>query len=207
MYQEHMYSVEYSRNYDIDFRSCKTTTRGMEHYKNALIWSKVFLKKESFSSFSGDTIAFSILYPMEKLFENYMEHILQEKYPDSQVLSQNGEKTFVKEGDKKLFRVRPDFIIREKNYIKVIADAKWKIIDENKSFSQSDFYQLFAYWHIYKPKKALRLYYPMSENFTKLKKFKYFDKTKLLAIPIDMNDILKEKQITNEKPNKKTNRI
>jgi len=191
MYQEHMYNVEYSRNYDIDFRACKTSTRGMEHYKNALIWAKVFLKKESFSSFSGDTIAFSILYPMEKLFENYMEYILQEKYPNYTVQAQNGEKIFVKEKDKKLFGVRPDFIIKEKTDIKIIADAKWKIIDENKSFSQSDFYQLFSYWHIYEPKKALSLYYPMSERFTKIKRFRYFDKTKLLAIPIDMNKIIK----------------
>lgn len=191
MYQEHMYSVEYSKNYDMDFRSCKTNTRGMEHYKNALIWAKVFLKKESFSSFSGDTIAFSILYPMEKLFENYMEHILKEEYPNYTVHAQNGEKTFVKEKDKKLFGVRPDFILKEKDEIKIIADAKWKIIDENKNFSQNDFYQLFTYKHIYNPKKALRLYYPLNEEFRKVKKFRYFDSnTKLLAIPVDMNKVL-----------------
>ena len=58
-YLEHMNWIELSLNIDKDFSMVKTG-RGMEHYKNALIWSKVFLKKESFSSFSGDTIAFAI---------------------------------------------------------------------------------------------------------------------------------------------------
>ena len=195
MYQEHMYSVEYSLNFDADFKKCKTNIRGMEHYKNALIWAKVFLKKESFSSFSGDTISFAILYPMEKLFENYMKHKLNERYLKYKVHSQNGEKTFIHNKNEQLFGLRPDFIINSKDTIKIIADAKWKIIEDSKSFSQSDFYQLFAYQHIFKPKKALRLYYPMSDYFKKIKKFIYTDerKTKIFAIPIDMNELLQNK--------------
>ncbi|MBT7930161.1 McrC family protein [Candidatus Peregrinibacteria bacterium] len=191
MYQEHIYSVEYSQNYEADFRKCKTNTRGMEHYKTALIWAKIFLKKESFSSFSGETIAFSILYPMEKLFESYMEHRLQMEYQNHQVQAQNGEETFVEDDAKnKLFGVRPDFIIKEGDDFKLVADAKWKIIEENSSFSQNDFYQLFAYQSIYKPKEALRLYYPMSNGFKNPKKFTYFDGSKITAVPINMNDLL-----------------
>ncbi|MEA2027910.1 MAG: restriction endonuclease, partial [Campylobacterota bacterium] len=103
MYQEHIYSVEYSRNYDADFRACKTHQRGMEHYRNALIWARVFLKRDSFSSFSGETIAFAILYPMERLFENYIEQRLREKYEEYQVIAQSHERDFVKG----LFGIKP----------------------------------------------------------------------------------------------------
>ncbi len=107
-YLEHMNWIELSSNIDKDFSMVKTG-RGMEHYKNALIWSKVFLKKESFSSFSGDTIAFAILYPMEKLFECFVEWWLEKRYSHLQIEAQNGGVDFVK----KLFTVRPDFLIKK----------------------------------------------------------------------------------------------
>ncbi len=193
MYQEHMNLVEYSTNIDKDLRSIKTD-RGVSHYRDALVWARVFLKHNSFSSFSGDTIAFAILYPMEKLFENYIEHELNEKYPQYDILAQSGEEVFVKkESGKKLFGVRPDFLIKENGRVIIVADAKWKIIDENKSFSQSDFYQLYAYKRIYseeQKKIKLQLYYPMSEFFIVRRKYKYFDEAEIIAIPIDMNEII-----------------
>lgn len=191
MYQEHMYGVNYSLSYNADFRSCKTNIRGMEHYKNALIWAKVFLGKESFSSFSGEIIAFAILYPMEKLFENYVEHKLNEKYINYQIDAQNGEEDFVMN----LFGVRPDYIIRDKEEIKIVADAKWKIIEKESDLSQSDFYQLFAYKHIYeyndKTLESLELYYPKSEYLQDKVTYEYFDQTIITILPIDMNEIIK----------------
>ena len=193
MYQEHMYCVDYSLSYDADFRSCKTNIRGMEHYRNALIWAKVFLGKESFSSFSGETIAFAILYPMEKLFENYVEHKLNEKYINYQVDAQNGEEDFVKD----LFGVRPDYIIRDVEEIKIVADAKWKIIEKESDLSQSDFYQLFAYKHIFehmdKELESLELYYPKSEYLQDKLSYEYFDETIITVISVDMNEIIKDK--------------
>ena len=42
---EHMNWVDLSMNVDNDLRSIKLG-RGMEHYKYALVWARVFLKKE-----------------------------------------------------------------------------------------------------------------------------------------------------------------
>jgi 5-methylcytosine-specific restriction enzyme subunit McrC len=200
MYLEHMYGVDYSVNIDRDFRLANTKTRGMEHYSNALVWSRIFLKKESFSTYSGKTVAFAILYPMEKLFENYIEHLLINNEKNCQVIPQSGETVFVKKSsNNKLFGVRPDFILKQEDEIKVVADAKWKIINnDDNSFSQSDFYQLFAYSRIYFQDKEefepLRLYYPMNENFRNEKEFIYFDnKTKINAIPVDMNELVKKR--------------
>ena len=92
--------------------------------------------------------------------------------------------------NKVLFRIKPDFLIKRDDQLLVIADAKWKIIEKDNAFSQSDFYQLFAYAKIFKPKKPLRLYYPMSEYFTKCKRYRYNDnETKITVIPLDMNNV------------------
>ena len=192
-YLEHMNWIELSLNIDKDFSMVKTG-RGMEHYKNALIWSKVFLKKESFSSFSGDTIAFAILYPMEKLFECFVQWWLEKKYPHLQIEAQNGGVDFVK----KLFTVRPDFLIKKDNQVICVADAKWKLIESDKEFSQSDFYQLFAYKHIFlKEQKekykdeicelmSLKIYYPKSDYLEKSRIFEYFDNTEIKIVPLDI---------------------
>ena len=199
-YMQHLNWIDLSLNIDKDFSMVKTG-RGMEHYKNALIWSKVFLKKESFSSFSGDTIAFAILYPMEKLFECFVEWWLEKKYPHLQIEAQNGGVDFVK----KLFTVRPDFLIKKDNQVICVADAKWKLIESDKEFSQSDFYQLFAYKHIFlKEQKenykdeicelmSLKIYYPKSDYLEKSIIFEYFDNTEIKIVPLDIETkLLKE---------------
>ncbi len=195
LYEESMFNIEHSLNFDVDFRACKTETRGMNHYKTLLIWAKIFLKKESFSSFSGETIAFAILYPMEKLFENYVEYYLLDKYFKLQIVPQSGEEMFVEESEgRQLFGVRPDYLIKKDNKVICVADAKWKLLSKDHSFSQSDFYQLFAYRHIYtyenKQCIGLRLYYPKSEYLDEKKKFTYFDGTVIYVIPLDMNLII-----------------
>jgi len=203
-YLEHMNWIELSLNINKDFSMVKTG-RGMEHYKNALVWAKVFLKKESFSSFSGDTIAFAILYPMEKLFECFVQWWLIKKYSHLQIEAQNGGYDFVK----KLFTVRPDFLIKKDNQVVSVADAKWKLIEKDGDFSQSDFYQLFAYKHIflkeqeknYKDDKcelmSLKIYYPKTNEFLKnSKKFEYFgNEGKIKIVLLDIENELLNKNI------------
>ena len=192
-YLEHMNWIELSFNIDKDFSMVKTG-RGMEHYKNALVWAKVFLKKESFSSFSGDTIAFAILYPMEKLFECFVQWWINKKYSHLQIEAQNGGVDFVKE----LFGVRPDFLIKKSKKVICVADAKWKLINSDKDISQSDFYQLYAYKNIFLEEQAdiykddkcelmsLKIYYPKSDYLEKSKTFEYFDSSKIKIVPLDI---------------------
>jgi len=192
-YLEHMQMITYSQNIHADFRACKIGTRGMSYYATALIWSKIFLKKESFSNFSGDSIAFSILYPMEKLFENYVEYwLIENELNVDEVFIPTIKETFVKN----VFGILPDIVVKKDKVVKIVADAKWKIINQSSSFSQSDFYQLFAYKHIYEKKHdnkiELRLYYPKSFFLQGIKSYSYFDNSKIDVIPLDMNELIKE---------------
>lgn len=189
-YIEHMNWVDLTLNIDNDFRQVKIG-RGMEHYKSALIWAKVFLKKESFSSFSGDTIAFAILYPMEKLWECFVEWWLEKRYTHLTIEAQNGGTDFVK----KLFTVRPDFLIKKDEKVISVADAKWKLIASGNDFSQSDFYQLFAYKHIFLQEHieencelmSLKIYYPHTDYLKGDKIFEYFkNEGQIKIIPLDL---------------------
>ena len=43
--------------------------RSTRYYEDILKWSRIFLKNKSFTTFSGNTVARAILFPMEKIFE------------------------------------------------------------------------------------------------------------------------------------------
>ena len=49
----------------------------MEYYELPMRFAKVFLLNHSFSPISGNDNVFSMLFPMEKVFENYMEYVLE----------------------------------------------------------------------------------------------------------------------------------
>ena len=63
--------VDISRNYDKDF-SRVIIDRNTKDYEMLMKWSKVFLKGNSFTTFSGTDNARSLLFPMEKVFEAYV---------------------------------------------------------------------------------------------------------------------------------------
>jgi len=196
-YLEHLQMITFSKNIDADFKRCNTRQKGMKHYRSALIWANIFLRKKSFSNFSGESIAFSILYPMERLFESYVEHWLWENEPDvSNVIVTTITDTFVKDAkEKEVAGVKPDYLIVKNNRVSIVADAKWKIIDKDSHFKNSDFYQLFAYKHIYETKHAidnieLRLYYPKSNFLKEARVYQYFCNSSILIYPLDMCDIV-----------------
>lgn len=188
---EHMSNVEISTNYKKDFMLVKKNC-DMKYYENALIWAKVFLKQSSFSTFSGSTIAFAILYPMEKLFEAFVGWYLKKKLPNLTIQEQVYKKDFVKG----IFGVKPDFIIKKENKTIGIADAKWKIINNKDDFTQSDFYQMYAYRKRFLKSQtnSLRLYYPKTRSNSKDEKYIYFDGSKISIKFLDLKEELLNKK-------------
>ncbi|MBR8465811.1 hypothetical protein KDE13_05520 [Campylobacter sp. faydin G-140] len=182
-YLEHMGHIKYSSNFIADFRSIKKE-RGLRHYENALIWSKIFLNHSSFDIFCGNSVAFAILFPMQTLFESFVGWYLRKSKPNLEILEQFNSRNFVKG----LFGISPDFVAKNGKDIEFIADAKWKVISKNNDFSQSDFYQLFTYHKLFKSPNT-HIYYPQSDEKNCYKFFEYFDGNK---IEIYFLDILKE---------------
>ncbi|MBL0231037.1 MAG: McrC family protein [Moraxellaceae bacterium] len=132
----------------------------------------------------------SLLFPMEKLFEDYVGYCLELCLPQTYTLKkQAASLSLCKHGTKDLFKLKPDFIATTSNK-SIILDAKWKLLnsafcsedDEEKfdkyGLNQSDFYQMFAYGHKYLPSYGqMFLIYPANENFLKDEKLADFDFT------------------------------
>ncbi|ELJ9035962.1 restriction endonuclease, partial [Campylobacter jejuni] len=154
--------VEFSKNYEKDF-SYKIS-RHFDYYENLLLWCKIFLKNESFMPYHGKNEAFALLFPMEKIFEDYVAYMLKKVNPAQDIKVQNNGKYLISKNDENCFMLKPDLYIENK----MILDTKWKIPNDSENekkqgIEQSDLYQMFAYackFKIY----DIKLVYPLCEK-------------------------------------------
>ncbi|MCW0238843.1 restriction endonuclease [Campylobacter lari] len=154
--------VEFSINYEKDFNF--KISRHFDYYENILSWCKIFLQNQSFAQYKGKNEAFALLFPMEKLFENYVAYMFKLANPSENVKTQSSGKYLISKNDEKCFMLKPDLYIENK----MILDTKWKIPDDNEDekkhgISQSDLYQMFAYANKYEIKE-IYLIYPLCER-------------------------------------------
>lgn len=169
-----------STDSDIDFSKVKMT-RLIKHYEKILTWCRVFLKKESFTNFKGKAISFAILFPMEKIFEDYVGAMFKKSNLSMMDVSlQHSRYNLIEDhAGKPKFKLRPDITAKCKEERFIILDTKWKLInqkmlDKNYYISQDDIYQMFAYAEKY-DSEELYLLYPQNEEFTeKLPVFEYY---------------------------------
>ncbi len=203
--------IEESKHIDRDFILIHNANRLFSHYKMVLQWSKVFLKGESFTNFKGKSLNKAILFPMERIFEDYIGHGFKKYLTDSDVSLQDRGKTLVeKHKNSTKFNLRPDIVVRSNKQSKWVLDTKWKMIDQDNSrknygISQADMYQLFAYGKKYEDKHVsqadeeenkiprLILLYPYSEKFNNaLEQFEYNNQLHLKVLPVRLNCSLKD---------------
>lgn len=163
-------NIDESVDYDSDFSKC-VSNRTMSEYETLLAWCRVFLKNKSFMMYTGNHVAFALLFPMEQLFESYMAakiaKYIRENYPDYTVKAQDrGCYLF---DEPKRFALRPDIVISGKSSI--VLDTKWKRLSSQKrdlGISPADMYQMYAYHKKYNPEKVI-LIYPFNEDVADVK--------------------------------------
>lgn len=195
--------VPYTENTDIDFQKIKSS-RLSKHYDKALAWCRVFLKNKSFTNFKGESVAFSLLFPMEKIFEDFVGTLIRRDNPDSDVFLQHRKHHLIADHDgTEMFSLRPDIVLRKSNDQFIILDTKWKLIDQNNQkdnylISQNDFYQMFAYGEKY-GSAELYLLYPRTKNFTvPITAFNFYKEKSmsLNACPIDLARAVENRKIS-----------
>ena len=155
--------VSFSKDIKRDF-SKVNLDRQMRYYEQTLLWCKTFLLENSFSPYKGKDVAFALLFDMNQLFESYVGVYLKNRCKN--VSLQDMGKHLVDEPKK--FALRPDIVIRSKNKT-IIADTKWKKIENEKDISQNDMYQLYAYAKKYKSKRVYLIYPKYRKDQPKLK--------------------------------------
>jgi 5-methylcytosine-specific restriction enzyme subunit McrC len=191
---------EVPKSHDVagDFQKVKID-RGMQYYQEVLAWTKLLLSGLGPTASAGTFNTLSLLYPMERIFEDYVVHCLHKNMPEAlgegaRLKTQVGGKALVNDHNgKSMFRLRPDLMATSNGEPEWVMDTKWKLINgnsraKNYGISQSDMYQLYAYGHKYLTgDKKLMLIYPMNENFKEaLSEFVYEDDLRLVVVPFDL---------------------
>ena len=156
-----------SSNISKDFIEWKND-RLMAYYQPIKPWCEMILNQIIPLSLKGFKNGMSLLFPMERLFERYVESSLRKQYPNIHLESQLSTLTLCHHRGHNIFSLRPDLLIAHEG-INWILDTKWKRLNQNKrqsDINQQDLYQMFAYGHKYlKGKGELILIYPALDNF------------------------------------------
>lgn len=140
---DHLAEVEPSTNERGDFAACKND-RNTAHYSNALAWCRIFLAQEAPTPFSGIVTADALLFPMERIFEDYVAAKLKRTCLPLDMIAR------AQDSERHLFErplqygLRPDIVVTNREGHSVILDTKWKLPRGGRP-TQSDMYQMFAY--------------------------------------------------------------
>ena len=152
-----------SKDFKKDFTKIRID-RQMRDYEQVLLWCKTFLLGESFTPYKGESVAFALLFDMNRLFESYVYDYLKRYGGYRDITAQDRTHYLAWEGTDGKFRLRPDIVIRDHETI--VIDTKWKLLSRektNQGISQSDMYQLYAYGKKYGATE-LYLIYPLDGN-------------------------------------------
>ncbi len=177
--------------------------RLLQHYKPIRPWLEMIFQNHSPTSVKGSEDMLSLLFPMERVFEDYVAQKLKTQFPDRKINTQSRQQSLVThqpdgQSEQPMFQLRPDLLIKSDDGRVIVADTKWKLIDERKpdqkyGISQADFYQMLAYNQAYQteqdPKETeIWVIYPLSEKFSKaLPDFKFKSEVTIRVLPFDIS--------------------
>lgn len=177
--------------------------RHLSHYEPVRPWLEMIFKEHSPTSVDGSSEMLSLLFPMERVFEDYVALQLKKQFPDYEIKTKVRQHSLITHTplitgiEKKLFQLEPDLHIKTEGRI-IIADTKWKLIDENfpnkkYKISESDIYQMLAYNQTYQKGREegaeIWLIYPRTEKFRKrIPDFKFDNGTVIKVLPFDVDE-------------------
>jgi len=200
------YEVPSSLDIKSDFQHIKTD-RNMSYYKPVLAWCRLLLNGLGPTTSAGEFETLSLLYPMERIFEDYVALCLRKTlrqsfyasppFQSSRLLKTQSRKFSLVENHegKTLFNLRPDLLIIENHRTLTVLDTKWKLINEmdrshKYGISQSDIYQLYASGHKYFKESSVKnvvLIYPKTDTFSQpLPAFIFEQGFTLKVVPFDL---------------------
>ena len=190
-------NVNISSNLALELAACNSENRFFKKYQKLIDWSKIFLLNKAFTNFSGTSLNVAILFPMERIFEDYIASLFS-KFADGFRVKAQDKSYFLVEKHLEAgkFRLRPDLLLDSHDEVeRIVIDTKWKLIDEtspskNYNITSADMYQLFAYGKKYSVNdklSKLAMIYPLNSNFEdKLPPFYYYENgLKLEVFPFD----------------------
>ncbi|MGE8280048.1 MAG: McrC family protein [Stenotrophomonas sp.] len=190
----HLHEIPVSSRVAEDFQRWRND-RLMAHYAPVRGWCSLILHEQMPLTVIGTHSGQSLLFPMEKVYEQYVGLGLRQWLPAGAKLTTQAARHYLaKHRDQHWFQLRPDFLI-EHDGLCVVADAKWKLLDgardngeQKYGLSQADFYQLYAYGQKYLGGTGtLYLFYPKTSRFSaSLPPFHFNEHLQLHVVPFDL---------------------
>lgn len=182
-FQDYKHIIITKNNFDKLVNDRKTTP-----YLRAIDIAKMIILNYSPNLNSGNDNMLTLLFDMNKLWEEYIYRILQKYKPNGyQVSFQNSDKFWEHK------TIRPDIVITNEENKNFVIDTKWKIINANNP-SDDDLKQMFTYNLHWNAEKTLLLYPKIDQEDSKFGTF-YFNnnKCKLGFINIlDSNNLINQ---------------
>ena len=179
-----------------DFRSVRRD-RHIQHYQPAMPTCRLILEGLNPLTQSGENRALSMLFPMGRVFEDYVAAKLQTLIPTWKIRRQVKRHSLIENHvGEHIFGLIPDLeFINGPD--RIIADTKWKLIDQsdranNYQITQADVYQMFAYAKKYlasQDVKRVLLIYPRTDEFVRpLEPLWFQEGTEVLyVVPYDLD--------------------
>lgn len=170
-----------------------------ERYESIFQWCRCFLEGYYPDVLGKGKSCLSVLFDMNRLFEAYVGTQLRRAVwsKSLRVREQGPQRYFATRrysdmSHKPVFRMKPDISLMDKEEnILCIADAKWKVLDEEKNdlgITQADLYQMESYASVYGV-KSLALIYPMQKKLTEPVRLTLEgSKATLHVLPVDLSE-------------------
>lgn len=183
-------------------------SRNTARFQQLLDFCQIVLTDSAISPAAGSSSTFSLLFPMEVLFEEFIARFIRRNavefgYDRDQVHIQAAKrrKWLLRDAaNKGRFRMKPDIVFDGKgSEASLILDTKWKRLksdaeDAKNGVQQSDLYQLYAYAHRYKSADNVLLF-PKVNAVSPKRYHVEGDETKQLRLEfVDLNYDLRKNQ-------------
>lgn len=145
-------------------------TRLNENYRTVFNLAKMFIEGNVVETSVGSTGAFAFTFDMNLLFERFIarflkehkESILPDHLKNCIICAQAGGKELARNSkNNKVFWLRPDILLQERDQAMLIIDTKYKKLkqeDRKLGISVSDMYQMAAYASRYCCSNLILLY-------------------------------------------------
>ncbi len=164
--------------------------RTMQHYRPVMAWVRLFLFGQGLATFHGTHENQSLLFPMEKIYEDFVTSSFRRYQNECGVRAQGPWKTLTR--TPAAFTMTPDITLQTGDANRFILDAKWKRLKseaedgKKRGIVQADMYQLYAYGKHYGC-KTVALVYPRTDDFDEPLPFVFHDDLTLLCLPFDVS--------------------
>ena len=110
LFLHYFWEVSTCKDVKSDLKIIDNLNRLHTYYLPTMKRVKLFLSDKSVVNFSGSTLALSLLFPMEKIFESYVAEQLRKK-TDYRIDTQDS--SFYLITNQKKFKLRPDIVFNK----------------------------------------------------------------------------------------------